>query len=267
MKIQQKIIRSSEKNEWLQESIVGSWMIKYISDVNYNTVADFVNTCITKNINRNGKYVFEVDKSYYVRIPIIKRENFSQKIIVELYNQSNPNDVQRITNFTVPARPDGSEIDAVLHEFIVTPRSNYDTLSFRLVRNSNDYAVKDIKKSQLEDLLGNYDADTLPHGRIVRFNSEDKDSLNGLQIISLNTDILNGVKPVKLGVRGKSGTILVINGEEIRIGRSGIYELLNDGYTRVDSLGVYLPTIENGSSTEMIIIDYQYEDEKSYKED
>lgn len=59
-------------------------------------------------------------------------------------------------------------------------------------------------------------------------------------------------KLTKIGVQGPSGLVMDINGEEIRIGRFGIYELIR----RIDIN--FISFIVNNDDNRFFILDYQY---------
>lgn len=59
-------------------------------------------------------------------------------------------------------------------------------------------------------------------------------------------------KLTKIGVQGPSGLVMDINGEEIRIGRFGIYELIR----RIDIN--FISFIVNNDDDRFFILDYQY---------
>ena len=68
----------------------------------------------------------------------------------------------------------------------------------------------------------------------------------------LRTSIDNKGRLKQIGVQGPTGLLMNINGESIRIGRTGIYEI-NNGVT-ITSIGFI---IEDGN-TDNFILDYQY---------
>lgn len=59
-------------------------------------------------------------------------------------------------------------------------------------------------------------------------------------------------KLTKIGVQGPSGLVMDINGEEIRVGRFGIYELIR----RIDI--DFISFIVNNDDNRFFILDYQY---------
>jgi hypothetical protein len=64
----------------------------------------------------------------------------------------------------------------------------------------------------------------------------------------------------KIGIQGPPGMLMCINGEPIRIGPSGIYEIKN-GY-KINFLSfIRKESYENGAQQlDSFIVDYQYDD-------
>ena len=61
-------------------------------------------------------------------------------------------------------------------------------------------------------------------------------------------------------VQGPSGLLMCINGEEIRVGRTGIYSI-NHKSININSLGFVLkPTNLTSDGFEFFVINYQYEE-------
>lgn len=173
-------------------------------------------------------------KTYYLQVEINKmtsRQDFSLILKSSTNNEIN----QIIDTFYVnhEQTPQGTEI----FEFIITPNMGYDRILFSLLRNTDDYQ------------LNNGD-DT--YGR--------KPVINILTLGEVK-DLLNspiGHSPLtKIGVYGSVGMLMIINGEPIRIGPNGVYEI-NNGY-KIKTFGVVIK--DNNLSTdnkEYFILDYQY---------
>ena len=92
-------------------------------------------------------------------------------------------------------------------ELVFTPFVNFDTILFKLQRSVVDY-----------------DANTCRYPTIVYQElSEINNLLSSFNIKSL----------YKLGVQSRPGFLMCINGEEIRTGKTGIYEL-KDGFITIN---------------------------------
>lgn len=124
----------------------------------------------------------------------IKRMSSVQSFDVKLVNYENitSNVVQWVKKIVVQS---GDENDIVDIEFIFTPAADFDTILFEMVRTS---------------------ADT-PNQRQAT-------------IIYEELSIINNILPEKrkvlhIGVQSQPSILLCVNGQEMRVGRSGMYEL------------------------------------------
>lgn len=174
-------------------------------------------------------------KSYYLQITINKLSS-QQDFSLLLKKSSDDNANQIIDTFSVSSDPDENGTETF--EFIITPNLDYDQIVFYLTRISTDYQL-----SNEDD--GSY-------GR-----KSTIEILNFSQIKDLLSTSINHTPLVKIGVQGPTGMLMIINGEPIRIGPSGIYEI-NNGY-KIKTFGVIIKN--NNLSTdgkEYFILDYQY---------
>lgn len=222
----------------------------YVHDYNFDdSDYSFYNSCI--------EGPFRPEESYYIKAQILKKDT-AQEIMIEFYD--GVENTQRIKRISIPAADKYSTTYEV--EMVASPSVAYDFISFRLSRTANDYTFNEINDDMLRagqvigmSILENY---TIP-GRIVKFSNPNREGLdnieNSVKIVRLKNvfESLKDKTIKKIGIQGLPGTIMSINGEEIRIGYRGVYELLND--VIITSLGIY-PSDLNYP----IIIDYQYED-------
>lgn len=170
-------------------------------------------------------------KSYYLQVKINKissQQNFSLFL-----KKSTNNDVnQIIDNFSVNSGQQGTET----FEFIITPNMDFNQIVFSLIRTEADYQLAN-------------DDDT--YGRKTSIEVLNFNEVNNL------LTVINHTPLIKIGVQGPVGMLMVINGEAIRVGPSGIYEI-NNGY-KIKNFGVIIK--DNTISTDgkqYFILDYQY---------
>lgn len=171
-------------------------------------------------------------KSYYLQVTINKISS-QQYFSLLLKKSTNDNISQTIDTFSVSSGSSGTET----FEFVITPNIDYDQIVFYLARTNTDYQLKN-------------DDNTYGRKSTVQI-------LSFGQIKDLLTTPINHTPLVKIGVQGPTGMLMVINGEPIRIGPSGIYEI-NNGY-KIKTFGVIVK--DNNLSTdgkEYFILDYQY---------
>lgn len=187
----------------------------------------------------SGSEVFNQQKNYYVKLEI-KRTQYDQDFQITLQNidQQEDNTVQKIKNFYIPAKQEQQQEDVnntVVVQLVFNPIVNFSHLVIRLSRTYEDF------------LIINQDESI---GRIIQI---DEENCNFYQIINILTSLNNVQQFKKIGVQGPSGLLMCINGQEIRVGPSGIYQIKN-GY-RVNFMGFIV--LEN-SSNNYFILDYQY---------
>lgn len=176
-------------------------------------------------VDENGR-----QNSYYLKFLIYKQENLEQLITIKLRNEQK---VKTLKTFKIAA---GLTTDYVIFETIITPNDNYNQIDFELSRVVEDYNIIN------ED--GSY-------GRIVSLEVKKLASIFNI-INYLNPSIDNVGKLKQIGVQGPSGMLMSINGEEIRVGNSGIYEI-NYGVS-ISSLGFIIEENDN----KIFLLDYQY---------
>ena len=87
-------------------------------------------------------------------------------------------------------------------------------------------------------------------GRICKIEVIRLDEI--YNVIDYLTTIINKSALLQIGVQSAPGLLMCINGEEIRVGRSGLYEILN-GY-KVTFIGFIVEPNDN----KHFMLDYQY---------
>lgn len=173
-------------------------------------------------------------KSYYLRFKIYKQE-CAQVLDIILRNTTLAADnTQTLGTIQVPA---GAPDDYSTFEFVITPNENrvFNQIHFELARTIEDY-----------DKL-NADG---TYGRQIKLVIERLAKIQNL-IDTLNPSIDNKGALKQIGVQSVPGLIMCINGEQIKVGRSGIYEIKNG--IQVTFIGFI---VENGDK--YFILDYQY---------
>lgn len=193
----------------------------------------FVDKAITLN---NGKVFQSTDdtgtkqKCYYLRLKFYRMLS-SQKITISLVNTSKTEDnTQIIETFEID---EGLETDSLIKDFVIAPNTTYDQIRISLERSASDYDIIN------ED--GTY-------GRIISVQGKRVD-----EIINVIDNYISGIKKLKqIGVQGRPGLQMCIDGESIKIGRTGIYEINHE--ISIKFLGFIITPDENN----YFILDYQY---------
>lgn len=182
-----------------------------------------------------------IQQSYFMRFRIYKRIDSKQIITIKLNNTDKASDnMQNIKQIEIPQ---GDATESMVFEMIISPNNKYDQIQFILNREGVDYNIgpRLANPSELEEY----------YGRVIKFEMDNLSLIYNI-MDALKSSIDNKGRLKQIGVQGPAGLLMNINGESIRIGRTGIYEI-NNGVT-ISSIGFI---IEEGN-TDNFILDYQY---------
>lgn len=140
-------------------------------------------------------------KHYYFHCKI-KKINSVQVFYVYLANCDSDGkigDAQQYLKTISVAPANSRDVGWADIEFVFTPFATFNTLLFKMQRTAEDYVIP----------------------RYATIVYQELSQINNL-LPSLNVSSL-----YKIGVQSRPGFLMCINGEEIRIGKNGIYELRN----------------------------------------
>ena len=184
--------------------------------------------------NLSGNNIVNNQDSYYLQFTVKERMDSEQKFYLKLKNNTQSEDnEQLIEEFSVPI----GNGNLRYFEVIFTPNATYSEILWDLQRTLLDY--------QLDD------------GRIMDINIIAFTKL--INVISyLKQNYSNMTYLTKIGIQGPPSLLTCINGEQIRIGKSGIYELNND-LIKITYVG-FIPKSSTFSSneTDYFIMDFEY---------
>ena len=171
-------------------------------------------------------------KNYYIRFKVYKKAN-PQTIKIKLVNTNKTSDnIQVLKSIVVEG---GRESDYSSYEIVISPNNIYNRILFELQRELEDYNIIN------ED--GTY-------GRICNIYIDRLDEV--YNVINHLSSLINKTSLLQIGVQSAPGLLMCINGEEIKVGRSGLYEILN-GY-KISFIGFIVEPDDN----KYFILDYQY---------
>ena len=185
--------------------------------------------------------VFTYGKNYYIRLGIARPEDYDQKITFSLKSQLNS---QIIDSVVIPKKELADSINnTVIVELVFSPNAPYDQLILSLQRISYDYTIQDPQD-------GSY-------GRKIAI------ALDGNNREILKVTQINNVLPFigrnelnKIGIQGPPGLLMCINGQGIRIGPNGIYEIKNNYI--ITFIGFVVENSNSSNNRDYFILDYQY---------
>lgn len=171
-------------------------------------------------------------KNYYIRFKVYKKAN-PQTIKIKLVNTNKTSDnIQVLKSIVVEG---GRESDYSSYEIVISPNNTYNRILFELQRELEDYNTINAD--------GTY-------GRICNIYIDRLDEV--YNVINYLSSLINKSSLLQIGVQSAPGLLMCINGEEIKVGRSGLYEILN-GY-KISFIGFIVEPDDN----KYFILDYQY---------
>lgn len=144
---------------------------------------------------------------------------------------------QNVKSYTISAGPADEYVD---YEIIIAPDSDYQYVLFFLERTAYDYQVINPRQLNIE---------------IIDFASIKNVASDIFAKLGITTFS-------KIGIQSAPGTLMCINGEEIRVGRSGIYEINNGipvSFIGFASTRMGLNNLEQHPRINFFILDYAYE--------
>lgn len=203
-------------------------------------------------ISLNGSNTFQYENNYYVKLKI---KNQKEKIQNSDGTQSYVNETQR--TFTISLGNDTTGTEQFLKsitlpveeeakvaniELIFTPNITFSKIIIRMDRNAIDFGL-----SYTENNI------TYTGRKFILGENEENDS-EDFKVYSITNKKPESVKSFnKIGVQGPPGLLMCINGQEIRVGPSGIYETRN-GY-KINFIGFIVK-----DDRDNFILDYQYQE-------
>lgn len=223
----------------LRRNQIGSYTttLSYRQDLikNESSIIDFYDQCMYLT----GASVVSSLYNYYLKFEVKQITNSPQDFTLKLQSDEVTIDnIQEIRNYSVKQ---GNE--TTTFELIFNPNSNYNQIIFELKRNASDFYINNADGTSGRIM----DIKILQFERVINvISSYLANTYTGLTTLK------------KIGIQGPPGLLFCIDGEEIRIGRSGIYELYNDeinisyiGFVIKDSLFT-----QNGK--DFFIMDFKY---------
>lgn len=202
----------------------------------------FKNVCF--NIPNNA---LTSQNYYYLKFRVKQREKSVQRFYLKLCTipdaaQLQTDQQQIIDEFIVPMG-----IDYTYFQVIMAPNTTYDQILWQLQRTRSDY-IQDPDDPSGESF-----------GRIMDVQVEILATIKNV-IGASGSGIQKTKSLAKIGVQGPPSLLMCINGEQIRVGKSGIYEI-NNGIV-ISFIG-FIPKESTISSDglEYFIMDFEYMEE------
>ena len=214
-----------------------STALSYRQDLirNENSIIDFYDQCMYLS----GANVVSSIYSYYLKFEVTQLPEVTQEFSIKLQSDEVTIDnIQNIRSFVVK-----QGIDKTTFELIFTPNSNYNQIVFELKRLALDFYTN------------NGDGTS---GRIMKIKILQFDRIINVisSYLAKNYPGMTSLK--KIGIQGPPGLLFCIDGEEIRIGRSGIYELYNEDIN-ISHMGFIIKdSLFTQDGKDYFIMDFKY---------
>ncbi len=185
--------------------------------------------------------ILDNQNHYCIRFGVAKRKDSEQVFYLKLRNSSETEDNEQIIDeFKVGS---GESSNIVYFEAIISPNSNYNQVIWELRRTTLDYTTMTGsdpgRKMIIQDCVFTKLNDVLTY-------LKQSSTYEGLQYLT------------KIGVQGPPSLLMCINGEQIRIGKTGIYEINHDDI-KITSIS-FVPKIIDPITNELeyFIMDFEY---------
>ena len=182
--------------------------------------------------NLTNDNVFNNQNSYYLQFKVKQKIDSEQKFYLKLKNSIEAEDNEQLINtFVIPA---GNS--TMFFEVVFTPNAVYDQIIWELQRTFLDYQME--------------------YGRTI-----EVEILQFTQLINVLTNLMQ-IYPdltylTKIGIQGPPLMLMCINGEQIRIGRNGIYEINNEAI-KITSISFIPKESTLSNKQDYFIMDFEY---------
>lgn len=214
-----------------------STALSYRQDLirNENSIIDFYDQCMYLS----GANIVSSIYSYYLKFEVTQLPEVIQEFSIKLQSDEVAVDnIQNIRSFVVK-----QGLGTTTFELIFTPNSNYNQIIFELKRMALDFYTD------------NGDGTS---GRIMNIKILQFDRVINVISSYLAKNFPGMTSLKKIGIQGPPGLLFCIDGEEIRIGRSGIYELYNEDIT-ISYIGFIIKdSLFTQDGKDFFIMDFKY---------
>ncbi len=212
--------------------------VSYKTDliINSSSSIDFYDPDVVIN---NGGQVSSI-YAYYLRFRVKQRADSVQDFIIKLKNSTgiSEEDYQSVRTLSVKSGLN----DYTTFELIFNPNKNYNQIVFELKRTTLDFSISSQGRS----------------GRIMEIEILDFYIVNNIITSYLQSYYSDLQQLKKIGIQGPPGLMFTIDGEEIRLGKTGIYELYNDKI-QISYLGFIIKeSVQTPDGEDFFILDFKY---------
>ena len=193
----------------------------------------FYNTCG----NLSGDNVMNSQNCYYLRFGVKQRKDSEQVFYLKIRNVSETEDNEQLIDEFKVARGTGT----VYFEVILSPNATYNQVLWELQRTTLDYNMLNADDTA---------------GRVI--NIVDYTYTKLIDVLTTLKSTYTGMEYLtKIGIQGPPSLLMCINREQIRIGKTGIYEI-NNGINITSISFVPKTSTLSSDGLDYFIMDFEY---------
>jgi len=187
--------------------------------------------------NLSGDNVMNSQGCYYLRFGVKQRKDSEQVFYLKIKNASETEDNEQLIDEFKVARGTGT----VYFEAILSPNATYNQILWELQRTAFDYRMLNAD--------GTY-------GRVM--NVVDYTYTRLIDVLATLKSTHSGMEYLtKIGIQGPPSLLMCINREQIRIGKTGIYEI-NNGINITSISFVPKTSTLSSDGLDYFIMDFEY---------
>lgn len=187
--------------------------------------------------NLSGDNVMNSQNCYYLRFGVEQRSDSEQAFYLKIRNVSETEDNEQLIDEFKVARGTGT----VYFEVILSPNATYDQVLWELRRTTLDYNMLNA-----DDTAGRViNIVDYTYTRLIDVLTTLKSTYTGMEYLT------------KIGIQGPPSLLMCINREQIRLGKTGIYEI-NNGINITSISFVPKTSTLSSDGLDYFIMDFEY---------
>ena len=187
--------------------------------------------------NLSGDNVMNSQNCYYLRFGVKQRSDSEQAFYLKIRNVSETEDNEQLIDEFKVTRGTGT----VYFEVILSPNATYNQVLWELQRTALDYRMLNV-----DDTYGRVmNVVDYTYTRLIDVLTTLKSTYTGMEYLT------------KIGIQGPPSLLMCINREQIRIGKTGIYEI-NNGINITSISFVPKTSILSSDGLDYFIMDFEY---------
>ena len=187
--------------------------------------------------NLSGDNIMNNQNCYYLRFGVKQRSDSEQAFYLKLRNISEAEDNEQLIDEFKVTRGTGT----VYFEVILSPNATYNQVLWELQRTALDYRMLNA-----DDTYGRVmDIVDYTYTRLIDVLTILKSTYTGMEYLT------------KIGIQGPPSLLMCINREQIRLGKTGIYEI-NNGINITSISFVPKTSTLSSDGLDYFIMDFEY---------